>query len=96
MLLEQCDDPGAIAALAVDVARALSTSHRRGGERMEPTDREVDVLRLLEAGLSKQEIANELFLSFNTIHSHTKSLYAKLDASSRDEAIERARERGIL
>ena len=96
VLLDRCGDPGAIAALAIDVSRALSTSHRRGGERMEPTDREVDVLRLLEAGLSKQEIANELFLSFNTIHSHTKSLYAKLDASTRDEAITQARERGIL
>lgn len=94
--LARCGDPGAIADLAVQVARALSTSHPRNTEPTEPTDREMDVLRLLEKGLSQREIANELFLSFNTIHSHCKSLYAKLEASSRDEAVERARERGIL
>ena len=94
--LAQCGDPGVIGDLAAQVARAFSTSHRRSATRTEPTDRELDVLRLLGKGLSQREIANELFLSFNTIHSHTKSLYAKLDAASREEAVARAREQGIL
>jgi LuxR family maltose regulon positive regulatory protein len=94
--LAECDDPGVVADLGVQVARALSTSRRQGTERSEITDREMDVLRLLDNGLSQHEIANELFLSFHTIHSHTKRLYAKLDASSRDKALARAREQGIL
>jgi hypothetical protein len=63
------------------MARTLSTSHRRGGERVNPPTRG-GCSAPPETGLSKQEIANELFLSFTTIHSHTKSPYAKLDASS--------------
>jgi LuxR family transcriptional regulator, maltose regulon positive regulatory protein len=94
--LAECDDPGVVADLGVQVARALSTSRRQGTERSEITDREMDVLRLLDNGLSQHEIANELFLSFHTIHSHTKRLYAKLGASSRDMALARAREQGIL
>jgi DNA-binding NarL/FixJ family response regulator len=60
------------------------------------TERELEVLRLLDKGLSKREIAKTLYLSFNTVHSHTKSIYQKLTAFSRDEAIRRAREEGLL
>ena len=60
------------------------------------TDREIEVLHLLEKGLSKREIASTLFLSYNTIHSHTRSIYLKLEASSRAEAIAGAREQGLL
>jgi len=60
------------------------------------TERELEVLRLLEKGLSKREVARSLFLSYNTIHTHTKSIYRKLGVLTRSEAIQRARERGLL
>ncbi|HEY71267.1 MAG TPA: winged helix-turn-helix transcriptional regulator [Anaerolineae bacterium] len=62
----------------------------------ELTDRERQVLRLINAGLSNREIAEELFLSINTVKTHTKSLYRKLDVSSRTQAMNRAKELGIL
>lgn len=60
------------------------------------TDRELTVLRLLSSNLSERELATELFVSFNTLHSHTRSIYRKLGASSRKEAIHLARVRALL
>jgi LuxR family maltose regulon positive regulatory protein len=56
----------------------------------ELTPRELTVLRLLAQGRSKREIAAELYVSFNTVHTHTKAVYRKLGVSSRREAVERA------
>ena len=95
-LLGQCASTGIIGDLVPQLARALSASPRRGDARIDLTDRELSVLRLLEQGLSQREIARELFLSFHTVHSHTKSIYTRLDASSREQAIKRAREQGLL
>jgi DNA-binding CsgD family transcriptional regulator len=60
------------------------------------TESEMRVLRLLPTNLSKREIGDELYLSINTIKAHTKHLYAKLDAHTRRQAVERARELGLL
>ena len=91
-LLAQCTDTGTIGDLVPEVARGLAASHRRGERWTGLTDRELSVLRLLHKGRSQREIAQELFLSFHTVHSHTKSIYTRLGVSSREEAIERARE----
>jgi LuxR family maltose regulon positive regulatory protein len=96
VMLARCASTGVIGDLVPPVAQALSASHRRGGELTDLTDRELDVLHLLEQGLSQQEIARELFLSFHTIHSHTKSIYTRLGVSTREQAVERAREQGLL
>jgi DNA-binding NarL/FixJ family response regulator len=56
------------------------------------TDRERDVLRLLLAGRSGPEIADVLVVAPSTVRTHLKSIYGKLDAHSRDQAIARARE----
>ncbi len=53
---------------------------------------EMRVLRLLVAGLSNAEIAQELVVSINTIKTHVKSIYRKLNVKSRDEAREAAQE----
>ena len=90
-LLARCGDTGFIGRLVPGVERSLTASHRRGEGRTDLTDRELDVLRLMAQGLTKRDIAHELFLSFNTIHSHTKSIYVRLDVGSRSEAIARAR-----
>lgn len=60
------------------------------------SDRELDVLRLLPSDLSSTEMAVELAVSVNTLRTHLKHIYAKLDAHSRYEAIARAREAGLL
>jgi LuxR family transcriptional regulator, maltose regulon positive regulatory protein len=61
-----------------------------------PTDAELRVLRLLQSDLSYREIAAELFLSHNTVRTHTRNLRTKLGAASRSEAVTRARELGLL
>jgi LuxR family maltose regulon positive regulatory protein len=60
------------------------------------TKREVEVLRLLSTDRTSTEMARELVLSVHTVRSHIKSIYAKLDAHSRYEAIARATELNLL
>jgi LuxR family transcriptional regulator, maltose regulon positive regulatory protein len=71
-------------------------SPRSGSMRALLTESEARVLRYLPTNLSKREIADELYVSVHTIKSHMKHLYAKLDAHTRGEAIQRAREYGLL
>lgn len=54
--------------------------------------RELDVLRLIFDGRTNQQMADELFISVNTIKTHLSRLFAKLSANSRTEAIARARD----
>jgi LuxR family maltose regulon positive regulatory protein len=60
------------------------------------TDRELDVLRLMARGLKYKEIATQLFISLNTVRSHVKAIYGKLDTNNRTQALEMARQLGIL
>ncbi len=62
----------------------------------ELSQRELEVLRLLPSRLSQREIAAELYVSFNTIRTHTRVIFSKLGVSSRTEAVARARELGLL
>jgi LuxR family transcriptional regulator, maltose regulon positive regulatory protein len=60
------------------------------------TARELDVLRYLPTSLQLAEISAELFLSVNTVRSHVKSIYRKLDVQRRSQAVERGRELRLL
>jgi LuxR family maltose regulon positive regulatory protein len=60
------------------------------------TEREVAVLRLLRGTLSLREIGQQLFLSRNTIKTHTRAIYRKLGAATRLDAIARGRDVGVL
>jgi LuxR family maltose regulon positive regulatory protein len=60
------------------------------------SDRELDVLRLLDSELSRPQIAQELFVSANTVRTHMKRIYGKLGVHSRAGAVERARALGLL
>jgi LuxR family maltose regulon positive regulatory protein len=60
------------------------------------TERELQVLRLLSGELSGPQIARELYVSHNTLRTHTKHIYAKLDVATRRAAVRRARDRGLL
>jgi LuxR family maltose regulon positive regulatory protein len=53
-------------------------------------------LRLLRSELSQREIAVELQLSFNTIKTHTRNIYRKLDVGARTQAVARARELSLI
>jgi LuxR family maltose regulon positive regulatory protein len=71
------------------------SAHRQAS--LEPlSERELDVLRLLATDLGGPEIARELFVSLNTMRTHTKSIYAKLGVSSRRAAVRRAVELELL
>jgi LuxR family maltose regulon positive regulatory protein len=59
------------------------------------SDRELEVLRLLRSELSGPEIAGQLFVSLNTMRTHTKSIYTKLGVNSRRAAVRRADELGL-
>jgi LuxR family maltose regulon positive regulatory protein len=60
------------------------------------TQREKEVLRLLQSDLTPQEIATELYLTLNTIKTHVSAIYRKLGAHSRSEAVVVARQRSLL
>lgn len=58
--------------------------------------REVEVLRLLDAGLSNQQIAARLNIAASTVKTHINNLYGKLGVQTRIQAVNRARELGLL
>jgi LuxR family transcriptional regulator, maltose regulon positive regulatory protein len=58
--------------------------------------REVEILKLLEAGLTNIEIAEKIFVSINTIKTHLLNIYTKLDVHHRTQAVAKARELNIL
>jgi LuxR family maltose regulon positive regulatory protein len=60
------------------------------------SERELQVLKLLNSDLSTPEIAQELVVAVSTVRSHVKNIYSKLDVHSRIEAIDRARELNLL
>ena len=60
------------------------------------TQREQEILGLMMDGLTKKEIAERLFLSFYTIDTHVKNIYAKLHVHSRTEAVMKARRERLI
>jgi LuxR family transcriptional regulator, maltose regulon positive regulatory protein len=63
-----------------------------GGEEEALSPRELEVLRLIFAGLSNKEIAARSFISLNTVKTHIKNIYTKLGVATREQAIVRARQ----
>jgi LuxR family transcriptional regulator, maltose regulon positive regulatory protein len=96
-LIEGFADPGSLPALLEQTEQALASPARRRVEAEAPlTERELVVLRLLPTQLSTREISRELSVSVNTIRSQVQAIYRKLQASTRAEAVTRARELGLL
>lgn len=65
-------------------------------EQLGITPREMEVLELIAQGLSNQEIADRLFVSLNTVKTHTSNVFSKLDAQRRTQAIQKAKTLGLL
>jgi len=90
------------AALLVDILDVVQGSFTQVRDRpgvpplQELTGTELRVLRFLPTNLSRSEIARELYLSVNTVNTHVRSIYSKLDARDRSTAVERARELRLL
>ena len=92
-LLTTCDDDDGTAQTATPGEPATNPS--RG--LVEPlSERELDVLRLLATDLDGPDIARQLFVSVNTMRTHTRSIYAKLGVNSRRAAVSRAEELSLL
>jgi LuxR family maltose regulon positive regulatory protein len=60
------------------------------------TDRELAVLRRLTGDGSAREIAADLYVSHNTVKTQMRAIYRKLGVATREDAVARARERGLL
>jgi DNA-binding CsgD family transcriptional regulator/type II secretory pathway predicted ATPase ExeA len=82
--------------------RADGVSLRRGrgkatrSSRAGLTGRQAEVLELLDEGLSNAQIADRLFVSTRTVENHVSALLAKLDSTTRSEAVDKARSEGLL
>lgn len=96
-IIDRSRDPGSLGSQLDDLDRQLSIRQRReiaAGDL--PTESELRVLRMLSSGRSQQEIARALYVSTNTVKTHRRALYRKLRASTREEAVSRARTLGLL
>ena len=60
------------------------------------SDREIEVLQLIAEGQTNQEIASRFYLSLNTVKTHTRNIYGKLNVHSRTQATVRSQELGLL
>lgn len=58
--------------------------------------RELEVLELMARGLANQEIADKLFVSLNTVKTHSSNLFSKLEVNRRTQAIQKAKELGLI
>jgi LuxR family maltose regulon positive regulatory protein len=89
-------EPRRLMAAAAHRDRRPTSARVRAGETTDLTERELEVLRLLASQLSQPEIASALYVSINTVKTHTRAIYQKLGVSARHSAIEQARLRNLL
>jgi LuxR family maltose regulon positive regulatory protein len=90
--VQGCRDAGMLPGLIAEAERELGqVAQRSPGLREALSEGELRILRLLNSHLTRREIGRELYLSLNTVKSHTRSIYKKLDVASRREAVARAR-----
>ncbi|MBV8218157.1 MAG: hypothetical protein JO325_06825, partial [Solirubrobacterales bacterium] len=100
MLVKSCPDPGPRIQRLVAREKARSQVGAGLGAQASRSDelseRELGVLRLLASDLTQREIGRELYLSLNTVKSHTRSIFRKLGVSGREQAVARARELELI
>ena len=82
-----------------EVYKDLSASHEINQKEIKKlgiSKRELEVLDLMAKGLSNEEIAGKLFVSLNTVKTHTSNIYLKLDVKRRTQAMEKAKRLNII
>ena len=92
-------DPGRLPAIAASGEQDLTMAREIVGNRHiieKPSAAELAVLRCLAASLSRREIGVRLYISLNTVKTHIRELYRKLDVTSRADAVTRAEALGLL
>ena len=82
-LLERLEPAGSARPVATPLLESLS-------------EKELGVLRFLPTMMPNREIASEMFVSVNTVKTHLKHIYRKLDVTDRRQAVDRARELQLL
>ena len=95
-LLVVHDDAGRLPERLEQGRRLLRVERRTPQPSDELSDAERRILRLLATDLTLRDIGRELYVSLNTVKSHTRAIYRKLDVSSRSEAVRAGTERGEL
>ena len=98
-VMDELPECGSLSTLSWEVESELAEATIRadsGKLLTPPSDAELAVLRLLDSDLSVTTIAKRLYLSPNTVRSHTRALYRKLGVNSRAGAVARAETLGLL
>ena len=99
-IIAACPEPGPLAARLAAVERDVRGSAGDDDDglplRGELTAGELAVLALLPSALSQRQIGEQLFISVNTVKTHSRNIYAKLRVGSRGQAVGRARDLGLL
>jgi len=82
----------------VEPEQAASTKSKVDqSELIEPlSEREIEVLQLIAEGLTNQEISSRLYITLNTVKTHTRQINAKLGVHTRTQAVARGRALGLL
>jgi LuxR family transcriptional regulator, maltose regulon positive regulatory protein len=99
-VLSSCKDPGVVGELLRKAERATQLAPARAGLAAvadpELSERELVVLRMLATQLSQREISAELYVSFHTVKSQTRSVFRKLGVRTREDAVARGRELDLI
>ena len=95
-LTRRRDEPVAMPAASVPATPTVFVVDRARLEELGITPREHEILGLIAAGLSNREIAERLFVSENTVKTHSSRLFDKLQAKRRTQAVQLAKEAGLI
>ena len=85
-----------VVAITLPPAESAQTPDPGTIAKLGLSTRELEVLQLMAEGLSNQEIAARLFVSLNTIKTHSSRIFEKLDVRRRTQAVEKARRLGLI
>ena len=88
--------PEPLPSTIVEIAQISAEPKPELLEKYRLSKREYEVLALIAQGYSNQEIAQTLFLSLNTIKTHSSNVFLKLDVKRRTQAVQKAKEIGLL
>ena len=79
-----------------EVYRSDFTLNETEAKRLNLSKRELEVLQLMAEGLSNQEIAERLFVSLNTIKTHSAQIFEKMEVKRRTQAVEMGKRLSII
>ncbi|RYZ98956.1 MAG: response regulator transcription factor [Sphingobacteriaceae bacterium] len=81
--------------MSVNIAKLVINSFRKNQESP-LSKRETQILELIAEGKNRSQVAKELFIDLETVRSHVKNIYVKLDVNSRADAIKMARDNKLI